>query len=415
MGFLSRLVSERKGMTSLDLFREIYGGRMTATGKTVNVGTAIEVSAVFACNRVIGNGMAQVPLKLMRESRDGKTKLPAKDHRLYKLLSAKPNRWQTSFQWRQMVSWHVELCGEHFSYINRVFGNVVELFPFTPGAVKVIEIDPGEYEYEVTAPNGSKKIYPAQSILHVRGPSWDGVRGLEVVKIAREAIGLAMATEESAASLHKNGVRTSGVYSVEGKLDQTQHKDLTEWIEKHYAGSEKAGKPLILDRAGKWIGTQMTGIDAQALETRKNQIEEICRFHGVMPIMAGYSDKAATYASAEQMFLAHVQHCLAPRWTNYEQAFDASLLTEKERDSGLFFNFTEEGMIRGSIKDTKDTILGYVNGGILTPNEGRALLDRNPMEDGESDKLRIPVNVANIAAEADAADKKGTANDNQNA
>jgi HK97 family phage portal protein len=399
MGFLSRIVAEQKAMTSLDLFHEIYRGRMTATGKTVNVATAIEVAAVFACNRVIGNGMAQVPLKLMRESADGRKRVPAKDHRLYKTLGSRPNRWQTSFQWRQMVSWHVELCGDHFSFINRVFGEVVELFPFTPGAVKVIELDPGEFQYEITAPNGSKKIYPSKSILHVRGPSWDGIRGLEVVKLAREAIGLAIATEESTASLHKNGVRPTGVYTVPGELNETQHKQLSSWIEKHYAGSEKTGLPLILDRDGTWVGTQMTGVDAQALETRKNQIEEICRFHGVMPIMAGYSDKAATYASAEQMFLAHKENCLAPRWTNYEQSFDASLLTEKERDSGLYFNFTEEGMIRGAIKDTKDVILGYVNGGLLTPNEGRALLDRNPMDDEESDKLRIPANITGAVPE----------------
>jgi HK97 family phage portal protein len=393
MGYLSRIISEQKGMSSLDLFREIYGGKTTATGKTVNIDTAIQVSAVFACNRVIGNGMAQVPLKLMRESKDGKTKVPAKDHRLYKVLASKPNRWQTSFQWRQMVSWHVELTGNHFSFINRVFGEIVELFPFQPGSVRVIELSLGEYEYEVTAPNGSKKIYPAESILHLRGPSWDGIHGLEVVKIAREAIGLAMATEESAATLHKNGVRTSGTYSVEGNLSETQQKALSKWIEEHYAGSQNTGKPLILDRAAKWISSQMTGVDAQALETRKNQIEEICRFYGVMPIMAGYSDKTATYASAEQMFLAHIQHCLAPRWTDYEQSFDAKLLTEKERDSGLFCNFVEEGMIRGSIKDTKDVLLGYVNGGLMTPNEGRSKLDLNPDSDPASDKLRVPANI----------------------
>lgn len=393
MGFLSRIVAEQKSMSSLDLFREIYGGRMTAAGKTVNVNTAIEVSAVFACNRVIGNGMAQVPLKLMRESADGKTKLPAKDHRLYKILSSKPNRWQTSFQWRQMVSWHVELCGNHFSFINRVSGQVMELFPFTPGAVKVIDLGQGEFEYEVTAPNGSKKTYPSEAILHIRGPSWDGKNGLEVVKIAREAIGLAMATEQSAAGLHKNGVQPSGVYSVDGSLNPEQYKALEKWVLDHAGGSENAGKPLILDRAAKWTNTQMTGIDAQALETRKNQIEEVCRFHGVMPIMAGFSDKAATYASSSEMFRAHIMHCLSPRWTDYEQVLDASLLTEKERDSGLFFNFVEEGMIRGSVEETKDAILGYVNGGVLTPNEGRALLDRNPMDDGESDKLRVPSNI----------------------
>ena len=409
MGFLSRAVAEQKSLTTHQLFTELYGGRVSATGRTVNVATAIEVSAVFACNRVIGNGIAQVPLKLMRESTDGKTRLPAKDHPLYRVLALKPNRWQTSFQWRQMVSWHVELCGNHFSFINRVFGKVMELFPFTPGSVEVIDLGGGEYEYTVTAPNGNKKTYPAESILHLRGPSWDGAVGLDVVKTAREAIGLSLASELSAANLHKNGVQSTGVYSIDGTLNPEQQEKLSGWINKHFGGAENAGKPLILDRAAKWVSTQMSGIDAQALETRKNQIEEVCRFHGVMPIMAGYSDKSSTYASAEQMFLAHMQHCLSPRWTNYEQSFDAALLTEKERASGLFTNFTEEGMLRGSIVDTKDVLLGYTNGGLMTPNEARAKLDMNPDVDPASDKLRIPANIVGTLPDAETPDK-GTPN-----
>jgi HK97 family phage portal protein len=392
MGFLTRAVSESK-MSSHDLFRELYGGRSTASGRTVNVDTAIQVSAVFACNRTIGNGIAQVPLKLMQESADGRIKLPAKDHPLYQLLGYRPNRWQTSFQWRQMVSWHVELAGNHYSFINRLAGRIVELFPLVPASVEVKEISGGVLEYIVTAKDGSRRAFPAESILHLRGPSWNGFTGLEVVKTASEAIGLAMATEASAASLHKNGVQTSGIYSVDSTLNDAQYKSLSEWIYKHVAGADNAGKPLILDRAAKWVSTQMTGIDAQALETRRYQIEEICRYFGVMPILAGYSDKAATYASAEQMFLAHAQHCLAPRWTAYEQSFDAQLLTKREIEQGYFFNFVEEGMIRGSIQDTKDVILGYVNGGLITANEGRAKLDMNPDPDPKSNELRIPVNL----------------------
>lgn len=400
MGLLARAISEQK-MSSHELLQHLSGGRRTSSGKSVSVKTAIEVSAVFACNRVIGNGIAQVPLKLLRSAPDGKTKLPAKEHGLYHLLALKPNRWQTSFQFRQMVSWHVELCGNHYSYINRIGNQVVELYPFMPGDVTEVDLGGGEFEYVVQGKNGKTKTYPAESILHLRGPSWNGSSGLDVVRIAREAVGLAMATEQSAASLHKNGVRTSGVYSVEGTLKDGQHEALTRWIEENHQGAENEGKPLILDRAAKWIGTQMSGVDAQALETRKNQIEEICRFFGVMPIMAGYSDKAATYASAEQMFLAHIQHCLSPRWTSYEQSFDSKLLTRKERDAGLFFNFVEEGMIRGSIKDTKDVLLGYVNGGLMTPNEGREKLDLNPDSDPESDKLRIPANITGAVTESE--------------
>lgn len=382
----------RKAST-LDIFREIYAGRQTATGRTVNVGTAIDVSTVFACCRVIGEGVAQVPLKLMRESPDGKQRLSAKDHPLFDKLAFRPNRWQTSFEYREMLVWHIVLTGNHFSYINRVGGRIIELFPFEPGAVKVLREDNGTLSYEVTAPDGSKRIFAAELIWHVRGPSLNGWYGLDAIKHAREAIGLAMATEEAVGRLHKNGVRPSGTYSVEGSLTDAQHTALRTWLDSHMTTGENGGKPLILDRAAKWQSMQMTGVDAQTLEMRRFQIEEICRFARVMPIMVGFSDKAATYASAEQMFLAHVVHTLAPWYQRLEQSIDAWLLTEKERAAGLYSNFVEEGLLRGSLRDTKDTVLGYVNGGILTPNEGRAKLDMNPDADPASDRLRIPANI----------------------
>lgn len=284
------------------------------------------------------------------------------------------------------------LTGNHFSFINRIGSKVIELFPFEPKNVETTFKD-GVLSYKVTSEGGQARIFPQESILHVRGPSTNSWLGLSAVKHAREAIGLAMATEGTAASLHKNGARPSGTYTVPGKLSPTQYKDLSKWVDDHFSGAENAGKPLILDSAATWVSTQMSGIDAQSLEQRRFQIEEICRFYRVMPIMVGHSDKASTYASAEQMFLAHVVHTLAPWYTRLEQCFDANLLTDKERAAGYYFNFVEEGLLRGSLIDTKETILGYVNGGIMTPNEGRAKLDQNPDADPASDKLRIPTNI----------------------
>jgi HK97 family phage portal protein len=389
MGILSRLGVETKAGATLDLFREIYGGRTTSTGKTVNVSTAIEVAAVFAVCRVIGEGIAQVPLKLMRDV--GKTKLPAKERRLFKLLAYKPNRWQTSFEYRETLVWHVVLTGNHYSFINRQGGEIVELYPLDPSTVKVL-FDRGTISYEVTpAGGGEPQTFPAEAIWHVRGPSWSGWYGLEAVKLAREAIGVALAAEEAVGSLHKNGVQSSGVYSVEGTLNDAQYESLSKWVNTHHAGAANAGKTLIIDRHATWLNTQMKGTDAQTLENRKFQIEEICRFANVMPIMIGHSDKTTTYASATAMFHAHYKSTLAPWYQRLEQSMDANLLTDREFTQGYYCNFTEEGWLRGSMTETKDAVLGYVNGGILLPNEGRALLDLNPVEGG--DTMRVPANI----------------------
>lgn len=390
-------LSQKSGST-MDLLRDLFSGYKSASGKSVNTTTALQVSAVFAVCRVLGEGVAQVPLKLTRESADAKgrmTRKPATEHSLYGLLGSSPNDFQTSFEYREMVVWHAVLAGNHYSFINRGSrGKILELLPFQPHQVTVKRDDKWRLIYEVRSDDdGSTRTFPAEAIWHVKGPSWNGWQGLECVRLARDAIGLAMATEEAAATLHKNGVSPSGVYSVEGTLNDAQYASLSKWVNSQLAGSQNTGKPLIMDRAAKWVQTAMTGVDAQSLETRRFQIEEICRFARVSPIMVYGSDKASTYAGSSANFLAHLVHTLSPWYQRLEQSMDKNLLTEQERRDGLYFNFVEEGLLRANMTETKDVLLGYVNGGLMTPNEGRAKLDLDPMDDDDADELRIPVNV----------------------
>ena len=393
MGILAAAFA-RKALNTYDVFQGILGRRASSSGKVVSVKTAIEVATVFACLRVIANGIAQVPFKVMRESEDGRTRLPAKQHPLHELLKSRPNEWQTSFEYREMLAMHMVLCGNAYSFVNRSNrAGVMELIPFEPGCVTVKRADDWTLTYEVRGQDGRTQSFPAKAIWHLRGPSWNGWMGLEAVQLAREAIGLAMATEEQQGRLQKNGVRTSGTYSVEGTLKDDQYKALKKWIDDNYAGPEKDGSVMLLDRSATWLQNTMTGVDAQTLETRRYQVEEICRFALVNPIMVGAESKNTTYASAEQMFLAHVVHCLSPHYARIEQSADVNLLTEAERAEGYYTNFVDAGLLRGSIVNQKDVILGYVNGGVMHPNEGRALLDMNPDPDPASDKLRIPANI----------------------
>ena len=370
------------------------GGRRSKSGASVNWKTALEVTTALACARVIAEGIAQVPLKLFRESEDGTSRLPATDHPLYDLLHREPNETQTSFEFRESLGLHLVFTGNAYSFKNVVRGRIVELIQFEPQNVAVRRWPDGSATFDVTNPDsGSVRTFSSEQIWHLRGPAWNGYLGLNAVQLAREAIGLALSTEETHAQFHKGGTQTSGVYSVDGALNAEQFKNLRDWIDKYRTGEENAHKAMILDRGAKWTSQMMTGVDAQHLETRRFQIEEICRAFRVMPIMVGYSDKASTYASAEQMFISHRVHTMSPWWTRIEQSIDANLLTEDDRGSGIYSCFVEEGLLSASVMDKKEVILGYVNGGILTPNEGRALLELNPMDDEESDDLRIPANV----------------------
>lgn len=382
----------RKSVPVVDLPAEILQLGATKSGASVSVSTAIKVSAVLACVRVISEGIAQVPFTLYRA--DGKSRIEARDHPLFDLLRRRPNDVETSFGFRETLAIHAVLTGNGIAFVNRGHsGKVLEIINLEPGAVTVVKSDTlGEPPiYRVMGKNGATRDFPAESILHVRGPSWDGVVGMEIVKLAREAIGLAMVTEEAHARLHLNGARPGGLFSVEGSLSDKQFKDLRKWLEDNYQGKDNAFKTMILDRAAKFIPMAMSGVDSQHLETRRFQIEEVCRVLRVMPIMVCSQDKSSTYAGAEQNFLAHVVHTLQPWYERIEQAVDCQLLTAKERAEGYYTKLEERGLLRGALKDTAEWVYKLVSIGVMTRNEGREFIDLNPLPD--LDKPLTPINL----------------------
>jgi HK97 family phage portal protein len=368
--------------------------RSSKSGASVNWKTAAEVSAAIACARVIAEGLAQVPFKLFRESTGG-GRDPAKDHRLYGLLSHKPNPWQTSYEFRETIALHLVFCGNAYVFINRSAGKVLELLPFQPQQITVKRSD-WEISYEVTTANGNKIAVPPSEMWHLRGPSWDGVVGLEAVKLAREAIGLALATEEHGARMFSNGARVGGILSSDASLKEDQVKLLRESWERTQGGVSNAFKTAILWGGLKWAPMAMPNDQAQLIEQRRFQVEEICRHFRVMPIMVGYSDKAATYASAEQMFLAHVVHTLGPWYSRLEQSAEANLLTEAELAAGYYFKFIASGLMRGAHADRATYFSKALGSGgspaWMTQDEVRALEELNPMG-GSASELPEPTNV----------------------
>ena len=382
----------RKEVTVADLPAEILQLGASKSGQSVTVGNALKVATVLACVRVISEGIAQVPFTLYQAN--GRERLPARAHPLYDILRVRPNAITTSFSWRETIAIHAALTGNGFAFINRdIFGNVGELINIEPGNVTInrAETLTQPPTYTIRGKGGSERTFPAESIFHLSGPSWDGVSGMEVVKLAREAIGLTMATEEAHARLHSNGAKPGGLLSVEGTLKDDQFKSLRKWIDDNYTGSANAWKTMILDRSAKFINTAMTGVDAQHIETRRLQIEEICRIFRVMPIMVCSQDKSSTFAGAEQNFLAHVVHTLQPWYERIEQAVDVQLLSDKERAAGYYSKLEESGLLRGALKDTAEYIYKLVGIGVLTRNEGREMLDKNPLPG--MDEPLTPINL----------------------
>lgn len=387
---LSALLGSSKSVSFDSLLQSFFNRSQSKSGQYINHVSALKVTTSLACCRVLSEGVAQIPLKLRKERKDEGSD-PAKDHSLYRVLYRKPNEWMTSFEWRETMMYHAILLKGGFSIINRVRGQIRELIPVTPDRVTIItNTDTGNVSYSVLMPDGTQQPIARNQMFHLRGPSWNGIEGMEVIELAREALGLAIATEETHASFHKNGAKTGGIISFDGPASEQTIDRVKKAFSSAVTGNS-AYKTAVLDGGAKYQQMSMTGVDAQHIETRKFQIEEVCRALRVFPQMVGHSDKTSTFASAEQFFIAHVVHSLGPWIERFEQAIDRDLLTEKELDDGYFSKFSVQGLLRGDSSARASYFTSLYNIGAINPNEIRALDDMNPYKGG--DTYRVPLNM----------------------
>jgi HK97 family phage portal protein len=372
----------------------LFGQPNARSGVAVNVDSALKVSTVFACLRVLADGIAQVPLKVYREKADGAKEL-AKDHPAYRLLARRPNEWMTSFEFRQVMMFHAVLLGNGCAYIGRIRGVPRELIPLVPGSFSIEQAADYTLTYRVTDLGGRTTSLPRRDVFHLRGPSWTGKAGLDALEVAREAVGLAIATEQTHAALHANGTQPGGVLSVKGSLDDAARARLKEAWAQYQGGLANRFKTAVLDMDSTWTPLAMKGVDAEHLDTRRFQIEEICRDLKVFPQMVGYADKTATFASAEAFFLAHVIHTLAPWIENWEQSLARDLFPDED---DIVAKFSLQGLLRGDNTARANFYASGITNGWLTRNEARRFEDQNPIEGLEEPLL--PLNMATQAERA---------------
>lgn len=384
----------RKDALTLDQLPGFLMGLESKTGISVTWSTALQVTTMWACCRVKGEGLAQARCRLLRPLKGGGNEL-ATDHGLYRRLWLEPSTGMTAFGLWETIVFHLMLVGNAFVFVNRVGeGRIHELILLEPGKVRVTRLADRSYRYEVTTEGGGFQPVRSDAIWHIRGSSWNGWMGMEAVKLAREALGLSLALEASHADMHKDGLKTSGAYSVEGELNRTQHEQLVTWLKRYAQAGDLSGAPLILDKGAKWLAQQMSGVDAQHLETRRYQAEEVCRAGGVMPIMAGITDKTATYASVEQMLIMHHTHSMAPLAGRVEQSAEVGLLTDDEKDAGYSIRFNLSATMRGDYKSRQEGLQIQRRNGVINANEWRDLEDMNPRTDDGGGQYVIEANMA---------------------
>jgi HK97 family phage portal protein len=357
-------------------------------GVIVNEHTALHLTAVLCAVRVISEGIAQLPMKVYRQvEENGQTKRQiARDHPAFNVLHRRPNAWMTSFEWRELMTMHAVLLGDGYSIINRVNGKVDELIPVHPDYVTT-EFDGSNVRYRITS-NGKQAVYKREEVFHLRGPSMDGVISLPIVRLAAEAIGLAQSLEQTQTDLAANGGRPSAIltYDSADKLSPERRAEVAQsWREKFGPGGQ--GGTAVLEKAWSYLPMGLNAVDSQHIESRKMQIEEIGRAFRVLPIMMMHSDKTATYASAEQMFLAHVIHTLGPWVERWEHAVDRDLLDADEGQNDAYSHLEVNGLMRGSAKDRSEYFSRALGSGgspaWLTQNEVRAREELDPVDGGD--------------------------------
>ena len=405
MKFLDRLLGRKAAQLTYDQIAGLIDGRggSVFAGVAVTDQTALQVSTVLSCVKVIADGCATPDFHVFREMADGKSE-KATNIPEYRLLSRRPNEWQTSFEWRRMMTMHAALTGTGLSI--KVRGDnrrVRELIPVEPGQWDVRRVSRYEIVYRCWDQFGLIGEFQPDDVFVLNGLQWDILQGMSAVKLARAAIGLAIASERSQSSFHENGMRPSGTYTVEGNLTKEQHAQLTAWLKAAHSGPDKAGTPVVLDRSAKWYGTGSTAVDAQQVETRRLQIEEICRAFGVFPLMAGHSDKTSTFASSEAFFAAHLKHTLAPWHKAWRDRVDETLL---DGAGPLFVKFDTRYLSEGAMKDRAMWARTMAEMGIYTRNELREEegMDRLP----GLDEPLTPMNMGGSATQGSTSN--GTAN-----
>ena len=376
--------------TSGSWYAPYFGG--STSGKVVTERSAMQMTAVYACVRILSEAVAGLPLHLYRYNDSG-GKEKAIDHPLYLLLHDEPNPEMSSFVLRETLMTHLLLWGNAYAQVIRNGkGDVVALYPLMPNKMTVSRDESGHLYYQYTRSDDeaikdkdSTVILQPRDVLHIPGLGFDGLVGYSPIAMAKNAIGLAIAAEEYGSKFYANGAAPSGVLEHPGTLkDPSRVRDA--W-QSQFGGSSNAGKVAVLEEGMKYTPISINPQEAQFLETRKFQINEIARIFRVPPHMVGDLEKSS-FSNIEQQSLEFVKYTLEPWLIRWEQSIQRSLFSADEKKQ-YFVKFNVDGLLRG---DYASRMTGYATArqnGWMSANDIRELENLDLIPDSEGGNLYL--------------------------
>ena len=346
----------------------------SGSGKPVNANTAIQLSTVYACVRVISETVASLPLGVYEAKEDGNRK--AIEHPLYPLLHDEPNSEMTSFVLREVMLAHLLLWGNSYCQIIRSGRNqVTGLYPLLPDKMTVDRDKKGVLTYTYMTSTGEQVVLSPEDVLHIPGLGFDGIMGYSPIALEKNAIGLGIASEEYGSKFFSNGARPSGILTHPNTVKNP--KALRESWNSAYGGSSNSNRVAILEEGMKFEPIAIPNNEAQFLETRKFQVDEICRIYRVPPHLVGNLEHA-TFSNIEHQSIDFAVHTIRPWLVRIEQAMNRALFTDQEK--GRFYvQFNMDGLMRGDYKSRMEGYAIGINNGFMSPNDIRALENLNPI------------------------------------
>lgn len=375
--------------TPEDLARALRVGQSTGSGIAVNEDSAMRVAAVFRCVTLISGAVATMPLHVKRRV-DDRVREDASDHWLWTLLRRKPNPWQTPSQFRRLMQASILLRGAAYAMKISSRDRVIGLIPLHFDRVRVDQLDDFSLVYHYTTRKGAQVTLRQAAMLHLVGmPAADGINGRSVIGAAREAIGMALVAEQHGGAIFRNGTAIAGTLSAPAALGGETIERLKVSLE-DFRGAANAGKNLVLEEGLKYEPLGMTQEDAQFVQSREFQAQDIAMFFGVPPSMIGLTTKSTSWGTGiEQQSLGFVAYSLEDWLTTWEETILRDLLPDSEVD--VYARFNRKALVRGDIKTRYGAYATARQWSLYTINELRALEDENPIEGG--DNLFVPGNA----------------------
>ena len=368
------------------------GGGPSKSGATVTATSAQRVSAVFRAVQLLSESVAQLPLVLY--TKKGKARVPAEGTPLYRLMHARPNPWQTSFEFRELMQRDLLLAGNAYSYMVPGTRGPQELLRLHPDLTTPKQ-DPNTLAvtYEYRRPDGrGTQVFSADQVMHLRGPGDDGLMGKNPMAYFREVIGDAIALQEHGSRFFSNGAKPATAITVEKGFDLSDdesRKALREDWDSTYAGGANAHRTAFLPAGFSIAPVGINMKDAQWIEGRKFQVTDIARIFGVPPHMLGDLERA-TFSNIEQQGINFVTYSLNPWLVRLEQVLNRDLLNNDDR---RYFKFTTNALMRGDFKTRQEGLQIQRRGGVISANEWRGLEDMNPRTDPGGDDYIVEQNM----------------------